>query len=513
MDFSKTYLGIEFGSTRIKACLVDENANTLAKGGLDWQNEYDGKYFTYSLDDAKRGLTECYTSLVKELGESPELFGAIGISGMMHGYLAFDEEWNLLVPFRTWRNTTAECAAAKLRALFGFNIPARWSIAHLYQAMLDGEEHLPRLKHLTTLSGYIHFLLTGRHELGVCEASGMFPITDGTYDTEMVKKFNDAALALGYAIDIEDILPSVRVAGESGARLTKDGARLLDVSGKLKEGTPLCPPEGDGGTGMVATNAVRVGTGNVSAGTSVFGMLVLDKPLSRLYPEIDIIMTPSGEPVAMAHCNNGCSELDGWVNIFAEFAELFGIDLTKDDLYKKLYENALGADSDCGEVISYNFLASEPVAEVSGGAPMIFRTRSSNLNLKNLFRSQLYSAVAPLAIGMDILFKNEGYRANRFMAHGGLFKVEGVAQGILADALGCSVSISETAGEGGAYGMALLAAYTVLGNDEKLCDWLDGDVFKNSISKTVEPTKDSTRGFSKFMKLYKTGLEAQRAIN
>ena len=511
MDFSKTYLGIELGSTRIKACLIGEDTKPIAKGDFDWQNEYDGKYFTYSLDDARRGLSECYASLVEELGEAPDTLGAIGISGMMHGYLAFDEDWNLLVPFRTWRNTTAESAAARLRGLFGFNIPARWSIAHLYQAMLDGEEHLPRLRHLTTLSGYIHFLLTGRHELGICEASGMFPIRGGDYDREMIEKFNSEARSIGYDIDVYKILPSVRTAGEGGAYLTEDGAALLDRSGSLKPGIPLCPPEGDGGTGMVATNAVRVGTGNVSAGTSVFGMLVLDKPLSRLYPEIDIITTPSGEPVAMAHCNNGCSELDGWVNIFAEFSELFGIDATKGELYKRLYENAMSADFDCGEVISYNFLASEPVAKVDGGAPMIFRTRSSRLNLKNLFRSQLCSAIAPLALGMDILFRSEGFKANKFMAHGGLFKVEGVAQQLLADALGCEVSISEVAGEGGAYGMALLAAFAADG-DGALCDWLDSRAFKNSSLKSLSPTETGVRGFADFMRLYEAGLVAQRAI-
>ena len=512
MNFGKTYLGIELGSTRIKACLIGEDANPIAKGGFDWQNEYDGKYFTYSLEDARRGLSECYASLVGELGEAPDTLGAIGISGMMHGYLAFDGDWNLLVPFRTWRNTTAEGAAAKLRSLFGFNIPARWSISHLYQAMLDGEEHLPNLKYMTTLSGYIHFLLTGRHELGICEASGMFPVKGGDYDREMIAKFNEAARALGYDIDVYEILPRVRTAGEGGAYLTEDGAALLDSAGRLKSGIPLCPPEGDGGTGMVATNAVRIGTGNVSAGTSVFGMLVLDKPLSRLYPEIDIITTPSGEPVAMAHCNNGCSELDGWVNIFAEFAELFDIDTTKGELYKRLYENAMSADCDCGEVMSYNFLASEPVAKVDGGAPMIFRTRSSKMNLKNLFRSQLCSAIAPLALGMDILFKSEGFNANKFMAHGGLFKVEGVAQQILADALGCEVSISETAGEGGAYGMALLAAFAAVG-DGALCDWLDRFAFENSSVTALSPTDVGMRGFADFMKLYEAGLSAQRAIN
>ena len=516
MDFSKTYLGIEFGSTRIKACLIGENLAPVAQGVFGWENKYEGGYFTYSLEDIHNGIRECYTSLKLDVkskyGEELTEVGAIGISGMMHGYLAFDEDWNLLVPFRTWRNITAEPAAAKLRELFGFNIPARWSIAHLYQAMLDGEEHLPRIKYLTTLSGYVHYLLTGRHELGTCEASGVFPMKDGCYDAEMVEKFNAEAKKLGYKIDIKTIIPTIRMAGDAGAVLTECGAEFLDKTGMLKAGIPLCPPEGDGCTGMIATNAVRVGTGNVSAGTSIFGMLVLDRPLSKLYPEIDIIMTPSGDPVAMAHSNNGCSELDGWIGMFEEFSELFGVKTDKGELYSRLYQKAAEGEADCGEVISYNFLAAEPVAKLDGGVPMYFRTRESRFDLANFMRSQLYAAIAPLKLGMDILLENEGYSAEKFMAHGGLFKVEGVAQQMLADALGCPVSISQTAGEGGAYGMALLAAYMVLGNSEKLCDWLDGYVFKESVSKTVMPSKDGMIGFSKFMKLYKHGLEAQRKI-
>ena len=512
----KTYLGIELGSTRIKACLIDENCTPIAQGGYAWENKHENDYWTYDISLATEGLRSAFDDLLadtkKQYGEEILPTGAIGISGMMHGYLAFDKDDNLLTPFRTWRNTTTGKAADELTSLFGFNVPQRWSIAHLYQAILNGEEHLPRIAHITTLAGYIHYLLTGRWELGVGDASGMFPTEGDGYCREMLDKFDNLIVDKGYPWKIRDILPEVRLCGYCGARLTESGAALLDKSGRLQAGICVCPPEGDGDTGMMATNSIRPRTGNVSAGTSVFSMLVLDKPLSGVYPEIDVISTPAGHPVAMVHCNNGCSELDAWVRVFGEFSSLMGIGADMSNLYSALYNNALTAPYDCGGVVAYNYLAGEPVAGIENGAPMYFCAEGGRLTLANLFRAQLYSSVAVLRMGMNILSDKENITADSFNAHGGLFKVRGVAQQVLADALKVNVTVSESAGEGGAFGMALLAAYSADGNGMAPDEWLDTCVFASVSTETLEPTCDGVRGFDEYFKLYERGLGAQKML-
>lgn len=507
-----SFLGIELGSTRIKACLIDDNYMPIASGSYEWENKFEDGYWTYSIEEIHKGVKACYASLRKDVSDKYNInltkIGSIGISGMMHGYLAFDSEDKLLVPFRTWRNTTTEKAAAELSALFNFNIPQRWSVAHLYQAILNGEEHVNRIAHITTLSGYIHYLLTGKWEIGGCEASGMFPILGYDYNTEMLDKFEQLISEKNLPWNIRDILPKIKICGEAGAQLTQAGAQFLDSSGDLSAGIPICPPEGDAGTGMVATNSVKPKTGNISAGTSVFSMLVLEKPLKGMYEEIDIVTTPDAFPVAMVHSNNGCSELDVWVKIFEDFALMAGADIDKSKLYKMLYEHALSGDTDCGEVVSYNFLASEPVAGIKSGTPIYFRTPQSKMTLANFFRSQLYAAVAVLKIGMDILVKNENVSADCFNAHGGLFKVKGVAQQLLANALNTDISVSETSGEGGAWGMALLAAYMMKKEKYSLGDWLDIKVFENIEKDVLSPEFKSADGFNKYFELYKCGLRA-----
>ncbi|MBE6688539.1 MAG: ATPase [Ruminococcaceae bacterium] len=503
-----TFLGIELGSTRIKSCLIDDSYMPIASGCYEWENKFENGYWTYSIDEIFKGTKESYASLCKDVLEKYNInltkMGGIGISGMMHGYLAFDDEDKLLVPFRTWRNTTTEKAASELTDLFNFNIPQRWSIAHLYQAILNGEEHVNRIAHITTLSGYIHYLLTGRWEVGVCEASGMFPILGNEYNPEMLDKFERLISKYDLTWNIRDILPKVKVCGEAGAMLIQSGADFLDISGKLSAGIPVCPPEGDAGTGMVATNSVKPKTGNISAGTSVFSMLVLEKQLKGKYEKIDVVTTPDAFPVAMVHSNNGCSEIDVWVKIFGEFALMIGAEIDKSKIYKLLYENTLSGDSDCGGVISYNFLASEPVAGIKNGFPMYLRMPQSKMNLANFFRSQLYATVAVLKIGMDILVENENISADCFNAHGGLFKVKGVAQQILANALNTAVSVSGTSGEGGAWGMALLAAYMIKSENHSLGDWLDAKVFGNIEKTVLLPDPKSVEGFNSFFELYKS---------
>lgn len=512
-----TYLGIEFGSTRIKAVLIDDTYAPIASGAYDWENKLENGYWTYSQEKIIAGLQGCYADLVRDIKDrynaELETVGAMGISAMMHGYLAFDENDELLVPFRTWRNTTTAQAADKLTKLFGFNIPQRWSIAHLYQAVLNGEEHVPEIRHITTLAGYIHYLLTGERTVGAGEAAGMFPIDSDscTYNEDMLTKFEELMDPYGYSWNIRKVLPVSRSAGTKSAVLTDEGAKLLDVSGKLKGGIPMCPPEGDAGTGMVATNSVLPRTGNVSAGTSIFSMVVLEKPLKNVYTEIDVVATPDGKPVAMVHCNNCCSELDAWVKLFGEFAQLAGMKLSKGELYTMLYKNTLTADADCGGVTAYNFLSGEPVAEVEQGRPMYFRTPDGNFNLANFMRAQLYSAMATLKIGMDILTENEKVPVDKLTGHGGLFKVERVAQQYMADAFNTDVSVMKTAGEGGAWGMALLAAYMNDNAGESLPAFLDAKVFASMESSTVSPDNAGTEGFDSFMTSYRNGLAAQIA--
>jgi len=508
----QTFLGIELGSTRIKACLIDDAYYPIASGSYEWENKLENGYWTYDIEDVHIGVRKAFSSLASDVltkyGITLTKVAAIGISGMMHGYLAFDKNMKLLTPFRTWRNTTTKEASEKLCDLFNFNIPLRWSISHLYQAILNGEPHVPEIAHITTLSGYVHYLLTGKLELGVCEASGMFPVSGDDYDSAMLDKFSALPECKNLPFNIRDILPKVKLCGNSETILTDSGASFLDESDELQSGITVCPPEGDAGTGMVATNSVKPRTGNISTGTSVFSMLVLDKPLRNMYPEVDVVMTPDASPVAMIHSNNGCSELDAWVNVFGEFAKLSGTDISKDRLYKSLYENALSGDDDCGEIISYNHLASEPVSGVENGKPMIFRTQGSNLTLANLFRSLLYSSVAVLKTGTDMLKEKEGVSAEGFTAHGGLFKVKGVAQQLLANTLNVPISASESAGEGGAWGMALLAAYSLIGSSLPLSKWLDKEVFKNVETFILHPEEEKADGFDKFFSLYKSGLSA-----
>lgn len=509
----KTYLGIEFGSTRIKAVLIDDTFAPIAGGSHDWQNRYENGVWTYSLDDIIKGLQHCYASLAEDVrskyGVTPSGYGAMGISGMMHGYMAFDEDDNLLVPFRTWRNTITEQAAAELSGVLGFNIPQRWSIAHLYQAVLNGEEHVKNIAHINTLAGHIHYLLTGKRQVGVGEASGIFPVDGAQYNSAYIAKVDELLSRKGFGKKLLDVLPEVLSAGARDAALTDEGAKLLDPTGTLQPGAVLCPPEGDAGTGMTATNSVLPRTGNVSAGTSIFAMLVLDKPLAGYYPEIDVVTTPDGAPVAMVHCNNCCSELDAWVNIFGEFAELSGRPVSKPELYEMLYRNALNADPDCGGTVAYNFLSGEPVAGAENGRPMYFRTPDGRFNLANLFRAEIYSTMAALKLGMDILFEKEHVSVDKITGHGGLFKTKGVAQQFLADGLGCSVSVMKTAGEGGAWGMALLAAYAVCGGGKTLPEFLGSEVFGGMESSTVQPEEKGAEGFARFMQNYKRGLAAE----
>lgn len=518
-DFSKgAFVGIELGSTRIKAVLTDSAYSPAASGEYVWENKYENGYWTYSLEDIHRGLRGCFLQLTenaREIGIIADKFTAMGISAMMHGYMAFDSEDNLLTPFRTWRNTTAARAAAEMSERLRFNIPARWSSAHLYQAVLDGEEHLQRLCHVTTLAGYINYRLTGDRSVGIGEASGIFPVKDGDYDNERLEIFGEMLREKGFDIDPRQLFPPVKRAGDRGAEafLTKEGADFIDPDGitGIKPGLPLCPPEGDAGTGMTATNSVTPGTGNISAGTSVFAMLVTDKPLKKVHPEIDMVTTPDGTPAAMVHCNNCCSELDAWVNMFGEFAGLIGADIDRSSLYKTLYSKAMSADPSCSGVCACNFLSAEPTAGAEKGSPMYFRTPGSSLDLGTFFRAQLYSAAAALKMGMDILFTEENVKAEEFTGHGGFFKLPFAGGQIMADALGTNLSLMTTAGEGGAWGMSLLAAYMINGKGKTLPQWLNTEVFADSKKTTLTPDKSGREGFEKFMERFKAGLAAQKA--
>lgn len=510
----RAFLGIEFGSTRIKASLIDENFKPVAEGSAEWENRFEDGYWTYSQQDITDGLQKCYADLARNVrenyGETLTQLAAMGISGMMHGYMPFDKDGELLVPFRTWRNTTTAQAASQLSELFGFNIPQRWSIAHLYQAILNNEPHIADISSINTLAGYIHKRLTGKSVVGAGEASGIFPTVGCCYDKAMIEKFDGLIKQHGHDFSITDLLPQILPAGAEAGRLTEEGARLLDPSGSLKAGIPLCPPEGDAGTGMTATNSVRPAAGNISAGTSIFSMLVLQRPLSGYYPQIDIVATPDGSPAAMVHCNSCCSELDAWVKLFGEFAELAGLNMDKSTLYQLLYKNSLNS-ADCGGVLAYNFLSGEPVVDAEEGRPMYFRRSDEGFTLAQFFKAQLYAAISPLTVGMEILFEKENVSADIFTAHGGLFKVKGVAQQYLADALGTPVSVMDTAGEGGAWGMALLAAYSVLGGSKTLADFLSQDVFASAQPTTLYPDKNGRQSFAEFLKRWKAGLGAEAA--
>lgn len=518
IESGKTVLGIEFGSTRIKGVLLTENHELLATGGYSWENRLEDGIWTYSLDDIWKGLRECYADLQKNVKESYDIeietIGAIGISAMMHGYLAFDEKDKLLVPFRTWRNTMTESAATELTELFGHQIPQRWSIAHLYQAILNGEEHVKDIRFFTTLAGYVHWMLTEQKVLGVDDASGMFPIDSETktYYTDMLEKFQQKISDRAFPWKITEILPKPLMAGENAGYLTEAGARLLDPSGTLKSGIPMCPPAGDAGTGMVATNSVKVRTGNVSAGTSVFSMIVLEKKLSKVYPEIDLVTTPEGNTVAMVHCNNCTSDLNAWVNVFKDFCDTFGIEIDLDDLYGGLYRKALEGDKDCGGLLAYNYFSGEHITHFSEGRPLFVREQNCKFNLANFMRTHLYTSLGAIKVGNDLLLGEEGIKVDVIWGHGGLFKTEGVGQSVLAAALNTPVSVMKTAGEGGAWGIAVLAAYMLYKkNGESLSDYLENKIFKEAESITVVPDPEDVKGFDSFIERYKAGLNIERA--
>lgn len=514
----RTALGIEFGSTRIKAVLVDESHQPIAMGTHDWENRLENNIWTYSLEDIWNGLQGCYRSLTEDVlakyGETLTTIGSIGFSGMMHGYMAFNEAGELLVPFRTWRNTMTEEACKELTPLFNFNIPQRWSIAHLYQAILSGEEHVKDITFFTTLAGYIHWMLSGEKVLGIGEASGMFPI-DSTifdYDQKMLAQFDELIAPRGFGWKLAEILPKVLVAGEKAGALTEAGAKLLDPSGNLKAGIPMCPPEGDAGTGMVATNAVKVRTGNISAGTSIFSMVVTEKALSKVHEEIDMVTTPDGYPVAMVHCNNCTSDLNAWVNLFDEFAGKFGMKIDKNELYGTLYREALTADTDCGGLISYNYFSGEPVTGLNAGRPMFVRTPDAKFSLANFMRSNLYSAMATLKIGNDILLKEENVKVDALMGHGGLFKTPVVGQQLMAAAFNSPVTVMDTASEGGAWGMAVLAAYMQeKGDGETLPEYLSNRIFAGQTGTTIAPKAEDVAGFDAYVARYKSTLIAEKA--
>jgi sugar (pentulose or hexulose) kinase len=512
----RTSLGIELGSTRIKACLVlaDDPSTVLAVGGHDWENAFVDRRWTYSLEAVWSGLQAAYADLVAQVRSrydlEPHTYGAIGVSAMMHGYLAFDGAGELLVPFRTWRNTSTGPASAELSARFGLNIPLRWSVAHLYQAILDDEPHVPAIGHLTTLAGYVHWRLTGRRVLGVGDASGMFPIDAATrgYDEGLLDAFDH--LAGGRAPRIGTLLPEVLPAGEPAGVLTAEGAALLDPSGVLQAGAVLAPPEGDAGTGMVATNAVAPRTGNVSAGTSIFAMVVLERPLGHPHEEVDLVTTPAGDPVAMVHCNNGASELGAWAGVFARFAELAGGTVSQDQVFEVLFREALEGEADAGGVLAYNTLAGEPIAGLAEGRPMIVRTPDSRLTLANVMRAQLYGVYGTLALGMRVL-ADEGVALDRMYAHGGIFRTAGVAQRLLAGALDAPVAVGETASEGGAWGMAVLASYVSAPAATGLGEYLADRVFAGAPVAIADPDPADVAGFAAYLDRYRAGLAAEAA--
>ena len=518
VEAGKTILGIEFGSTRIKAVLTNEENTPIAQGAHDWENRLENGIWTYTLEDIWSGLQDAYAKLAADVksqcGASLKKIGAIGFSAMMHGYMVFDKEGTLMVPFRTWRNTITEQAAKQLTAAFSFNIPQRWSIAHLYQAILNGEEHVKDIDYITTLEAYVHWKLTGKRVLGIGDAAGMFPIdtTKADYNQEMVDKFDELVAPYGFSWKLRDIMPKALVAGEDAGVLTEEGAKLLDVTGKLKAGIPMCPPEGDAGTGMVATNSVAVRTGNVSAGTSVFAMIVLEKELSRPYKEIDMVTTPSGHLVAMAHSNNCTSDLNAWVNVFKEFAEAMGMEVDMNKLFGTLYNKALEGDPDCGGLLSYCYFSGEHMTGFEEGRPLFVRSPESKFNLANFMRTNLYTCLGAMRVGLNLLFEKENVKVDRLLGHGGLFKTKGVGQQILADAVNAPVSVMATAGEGGAWGIALLASYLVNKEEgETLESFLDNKVFADQESSTLDPKPEGVAGFNAFMDSYMKGLSIERA--
>ena len=518
IEQGRAILGIEFGSTRIKGVLIDQQNKPIAQGSYTWENKLVDGLWTYSIEDIWTGLQSCYADLranvQKEFGLELTKLAGIGISAMMHGYMAFNDKDEILVPFRTWRNTNTGAAAAELSKLFVYNIPLRWSISHLYQCILDGDEHVKDIKFQTTLAGYIHWKLTGEKVLGIGDASGMIPVDPETktYNAAMVEKFDKLVEPYGYDWKLLDIFPKVLVAGENAGYLTEEGAKMLDVSGNLQAGIPFCPPEGDAGTGMAATNSVRQRTGNVSAGTSSFSMIVLEKDLSKPYDVIDMVTTPDGSLVAMVHCNNCTSDINAWVGIFKEFEELMGIPVDMGMLFTKLFGKALEGDSDCGGILSYNYISGEPVTGLIDGRPLFVRSANDKFNLANFWRAHIYGSIGVLKVGNDILFKEENVKVDRITGHGGLFKSTTAGQSFLAAALNSPISVMETAGEGGAWGIALLVSYLVNKSEgETLPEFLDNKVFAGDAGVKLDPNPEDVEGFNRYIENYKAGLAIEHA--
>ena len=515
---AKTALGIEFGSTRIKAVLVDSTNAPIASGSHEWENRLDNGIWTYTLEDIWGGLQDAYADMAADVKKQYDVeldnIGAIGFSAMMHGYMPFNKAGELMVPFRTWRNNITGEASEKLSELFQYNIPQRWSIAHLYQAILNGEEHVKDIDYITTLEAYVHWQLTGQRVLGIGDVAGMFPVDSSTkdYNETMIQQFDELVTPYGFPWKLRDILPKCLVAGQDAGCLTEAGAKLLDVSGKLKAGIPMCPPEGDAGTGMVATNSVAQRTGNVSAGTSVFASIVLEKELSGPYKEIDMVATPSGHPVAMAHSNNCTSDLNAWVNIFREFTEAMGMEVDMNKLFGTLYHKAMEGDADCGGLLSYCYFSGEHMTGFEEGRPLFVRSPESKFTLANFMRTNLYTCLGAMRVGLDILFKKENVKVDRLLGHGGLFKTKGVGQQILADCVNAPVSVMETAGEGGAWGIAVLASYLINKEEgETLENFLDNKVFAGNQGSTLNPDPKGVEGFNVFMERYLKGIPIERA--
>lgn len=518
IEAAKTSLGIELGSTRIKAVLVGEDNTPIAQGDHEWENRLENGIWTYSLDDVWTGLKDCYSKLAKDVSKQYGItltkVGSIGFSAMMHGYMAFNKDGELLVPFRTWRNTMTEEASNKLTEVFSYHIPQRWSIAHLYQAILNGEEHVADVDFMTTLDGYVHWMLTGEKVLGVGEASGMFPIDLNTkdYNAKMMEQFDELIKEKNFGWKLKDIMPKVLLAGDHAGVLTGEGAKLLDESGNLQAGIPLCPPEGDAGTGMTATNSIGVRTGNISAGTSVFAMVVMEKDLKKVYEEIDLVTTPTGNLVGMVHCNNCTSDLNAWVNLFKECLESFGTKVDTNELYGTLYRKALEGDADCGGLMAYNYFSGETITGFEEGRPLFVRAQNCKFNLANFMRTHLYTSLGALKVGLDILTKEEGVKIDRMFGHGGLYKTKGVGQRITAAAMNTPISVMETAGEGGAWGMALLASYMLnKAEGETLDSYLNDHVFAGQSGSRMEPVAEDVKGFDAFIEQYKASLAVERA--
>lgn len=513
-----TALGIEYGSTRIKAVLVDADNEPIAIGVFDWENSLVDGYWTYSEDEIFAGLAAAYASMKHEVAEKYGItltrVGALGISAMMHGYLPFDAEGNLLVPFRTWRNTTTTQAAHELSELFSFHIPERWSVSHIYQAVLNGEEHVGKIDFFTTLAGFAHWRLTGEKVLSIGDASGMFPIDSTThaYDADMIAKFDELVASKGVSWKVEDLLPKILVAGECAGHLTEEGARLLDADGDLEPGCPLCPPEGDAGTGMIATNSVAPRTGNVSAGTSVFSMVVLEHALKdATVPEIDLVTTPVGDPVAMVHCNNCTSDINDWIDLLCDFAQTMGVELDKGEVFTKLFQAALTGDKDCGGLVSIPFISGETVMGVQTGYPLFARKQNANFTIANFMRTNIMAAFGALAAGNEAL-RAEDVKIDKLYGHGGIFKTPVVAQSLLAAALEAPVTVMATAGEGGAWGQAVAAAYMANHDEgESLADYLNNKVFADMEGTTIEPDAADVEGYRAFLATFKQANEAEKA--